>query len=138
MLKRTYLKISVAILSLIVIGLFIRFIIGGNEDSWIKEDNGVWVKHGNPSETPSEVLEQQDAITCALGKFGSFSEEKSSQCLGTCGDYAVDLVHVPRTTEDNLEENQCSEYALGNVSHFIEFDEEGDCEGGLTSSVITF
>lgn len=27
----------------------LRFLIGGNEDSWICQD-GKWIKHGNPSE----------------------------------------------------------------------------------------
>jgi hypothetical protein len=27
---------------------FLRFVIGGDEDTWICQ-NGVWIKHGNPS-----------------------------------------------------------------------------------------
>jgi len=112
------------LLFLFLIGawLFIRFIIGGSEDDWIKDSKGVWIKHGNPSETPDYVLEQQEAIDCALEKFNSFSGEINSQCLGSCGDYAADIVHVPRTAEDNLVENQCADYRNGIVSHFIELD----------------
>ncbi len=36
------------LLVLLSIWLFIRFVIGGNEDSWICVDNQ-WVKDGNPS-----------------------------------------------------------------------------------------
>lgn len=50
----------------------------------------------------------------------------SSQCLGDVGDYAVDIVHVPRTAEDNLPENQCEDYRTGKVHHFIELDKDGN------------
>ena len=74
-------------------------------------------------------LQQQEMINCALEKFSEFKNtgaEIDSQCLGVCnGQYAVDIVHVPRTAEDNLPENQCEEYREGKVSHFIELDENG-------------
>jgi len=53
----------------------------------------------------------------------------SSQCLGTIGDevkYVVDIVHVPRSSEDNKPENQCEDYRTGKVSHFIELDKDGN------------
>lgn len=50
------------ILLLIATIFFIRFVIGGNEDSWIKNENGIWIKHGNPTETPNYVIKQQKAI----------------------------------------------------------------------------
>jgi len=114
---------------LIIVGwLFMRFVIGGNEDSWIKDEKGVWVKHGNPSEIPSYVSEQQEAINCALNLYENNKTKMNffSQCLGTCGNYAVDIVHVPRTSDDNLLENQCQDYRLGRVSHFIELDKDGE------------
>lgn len=56
--------------------------------------------------------------------------EFNSQCLGTIevdGEkYAVDIVHVPRTEEDNLPENQCEDYITGKVSHFVELDKDGN------------
>ncbi len=61
-----------------------------------------------------------------MEKFNNFTEEKNSQCLGTCGDYAVDIVHVPRTEGDNLIENQCEDYKTGKVNHFIELDKNGE------------
>lgn len=124
-MKKIYL-ILIAVLVLIAGWLFVRFVIGGSEDDWIKDSQGVWVKHGNPSETPDYVLEQQEIISCALEKFSAFSGEISSQCLGGCGDYAVDSVHIPRTAEDNLPENQCEDYASGIVNHFIELDKDGE------------
>lgn len=41
-------KIAVKALVILFLVLAIRFILGGSEDSWICQ-NGVWVKHGNPS-----------------------------------------------------------------------------------------
>jgi hypothetical protein len=123
MKKIYYILIFIVILAIGL--LFVRFFIGGNEDDWIKDSRGLWIKHGNPSETPTYVFEQQEAINCALEKFNNFSEEINSQCLGVCGDYAMDMVHVPRTEEDNLAENQCEDYANGIVNHFIELDKDG-------------
>lgn len=122
-MKRIYL--ALIIVGILIVGwFFLRFVIGGGEDDWIKDSRGVYVKHGYPSEISDYVLEQQEAISCAIEKFNNFEEEKNSQCLGICGDYAIDIVHVPRDEEDNLIENQCDDY--GNVNHFIELDKEGN------------
>jgi hypothetical protein len=121
-MTKYFLFVIVAAL-LIVAVVFLVF--RGNEDDWIKDSRGVWIKHGNPSNTPEQVLEQQEAINCALSKFTSFTEEINSQCLGSCEDYAVDIVHVPRVNEDDLFENQCDDFREGKVSHFIELDKDG-------------
>jgi|WetSurMetagenome_2_1015567.scaffolds.fasta_scaffold592500_2 hypothetical protein len=99
-----------------------------NEDSWIKDSRGVWIKHGNPAETPAEVIEQQQIIGCAQDIYSQFKRNGmnfSSQCLGACGDYSIDIVHVPRINEDNKAENQCEEYLAGMTGSFIELDKEG-------------
>ncbi len=46
MLKKCLPFIIVA--ALIALVLFVRFGLGGNEDTWLC-DNGQWVRHGNPS-----------------------------------------------------------------------------------------
>lgn len=102
--------------------LLIRGISG--EDSWIQDSRGVYIKHGNPSSTPNYVLQQQEVINCASEKFNNLTEERNSQCLGTCEGYAVDMVHSPRAKEDDLIGNQCEDYLNGNVSHFIELNKE--------------
>ena len=124
-IKKSYLIAGIIILFLIG-WVFVRFVLGGGEDDWIRDDRGVYVMHGNPSEIPNYVKEQQEAITCALNKFDNFAEEISSQCLGTCGDYAIDIVHVPREDEDNLVENQCEDYGSGKVQYFIELNGNGE------------
>ncbi|MCX6747002.1 MAG: hypothetical protein NTU63_02605 [Candidatus Pacearchaeota archaeon] len=125
-IKKSYLTIGIIVLLLIVGWLFVRFVIGGDEDSWIKDEKGIWIKHGNPAEIPNYVLKQQNVINCAIGKFNEVAEEVNSQCLGTCEDYAVDIVHVPRTSEDDLIENQCDAYRNEQVNHFIELDKNGE------------
>jgi len=116
--------------------LVLIFILGLNyivlrmdEDSWIKDSRGVWVKHGNPAETPDYVSQQKTMVLCAMDIYAQLSSNGvifSSQCIGSCGNYSVDIVHVPRTAEDGNPENQCAEYLQGETNKFIELDSHGD------------
>ncbi len=121
----------VLIIALLAVGVLF-FILRGNEDSWIKDSNGSYVKHGMPAETPDYVIDQQIAVLQALELYNRKKAEGmvfSSQCLGTVGEevkYVVDIVHVPRTEEDNRAENQCEDYRTGKASHFIELDKDGN------------
>jgi len=129
-MKKTYLVLIVIGILVILMALlrFNPFDLSG-EDSWIKDEKGQYVKHGFPYETPDYVQEQQEAVLCAEDLYEQKKQEGmvfASQCLGTCDDYAVDVVHVPRSSEDNLAENQCEDYRSGKVKHFIELDEEGE------------
>jgi hypothetical protein len=131
-LRSVFKIIGLILLVLIVIGLIVygaMFLFSKiNEDNWIKDSKGVWIMHGNPSSTPSEVLEQQDALSCASVIYATAyigNVTFNSQCLGKCGDYSVDIVNVPRTSDDDLKENQCSDYADGITKHFIELDKNG-------------
>ena len=46
---KSKLSIIFTFLLLVLLIIFIlRFVVGGDEDTWICE-KGVWVKHGNPS-----------------------------------------------------------------------------------------
>jgi hypothetical protein len=132
-MKKRINKKIVSIL-IIIIAFVLIFILSLNfiilrmdEDSWIKDSRGVWIKHGNPAETPAEVIEQQQVIACANDIYIQLKGSMvfSSQCLGACGDYSVDIIHVPRTAEDDLAENQCAEYIGGKTKHFIELDANG-------------
>jgi len=125
-IKKNYIMIGIILLVVLMGWIFLRFAVVGSEDTWIKDSNGMWIKHGNPSEIPDYVLQQEEIKNCAVEKFDGFTGEINSQCLGTCQDYAVDIVHVPRSAEDNLNQNQCPEYVNRTVSHFIELDKNGD------------
>lgn len=120
--------IAIILVLILILGtmLLINIFTG---DRWVKDYRGIWMKKGNPAETPKEVLTQQEAIKIALQLY---EKEKSSgnplgsQCLGTAYGYAIDLVHDPRTEEDELTENQCKDYYEGRVYKFIEINTEGD------------
>ena len=47
-MKKTILFIIIVILIAAAVVFYLRFVVGGDEDTWICE-NGQWVKHGNPS-----------------------------------------------------------------------------------------
>jgi len=122
-------KLYWTLMIIVVLIIFIMIFRPGGEDSWIKDKRGVWIKHGVPSETPDYVMEQQQIINQSLYLYEqrmSEGMEFSSQCLGIVGNYAVDIVHVPRSSEDNLVENQCEAYRNGEVTHFIELDKDGN------------
>ncbi|MCW8965121.1 MAG: hypothetical protein OQK82_00330 [Candidatus Pacearchaeota archaeon] len=113
----------------IVMILLILIVFRLNEDTWIKDEKGIYVKHGNPSNTPIEILEQKNIISCANELYKKAQLEGmdfNNQCLGNCSDFAVDIVNVPRDSMDNLEENQCQEYLTGELTHFIELDKDGE------------
>ena len=119
---------TLIVIVILTVGFTMIFRPGG-EDSWIQDNRGVWIKHGVPSDTPNHVIQQQQIISQALSLYEQRKSEGtgfSSQCLGVVGNYAVDIVHIPRSSEDNLVENQCEAYRNGDVTHFIELDKDGN------------
>ncbi len=116
------------VIVILTVGFTMIFRPGG-EHSWIKDERGVWIKHGVPYETPGYVIEQQQIINQTLSLYEqgrSGGMEFFSQCLGVVGNYAVDIVHVPRSEDDNKIENQCEAYRNNEVTHFIELDKDGN------------
>ncbi len=114
---------------LLILAVFLLRFFSGDEDTWIKDARGIYIKHGVPSSLPDEVKKQQYTISLAQQMYNSKKElgmNFSNQCLGSVDDYAIDIVHTPRTSEDNLPENQCEDFRLGKVSHFIELDKNGN------------
>jgi len=121
-------KIFWIIIVIIIITLALIF-LRSPEDSWVKDSKGIWIMQGNPTQTSDNVKEQQDAIRCASGIYADANMNDinfSSQCLGSCGNYSIDIVHVPRRSEDDLVENQCEDYRTGKVKHFIELSKNGN------------
>jgi hypothetical protein len=122
--KKT-IKIIVMACLLVLALLFIIRLFSG-EDVWVKDSNGVWVKHGYPNDVPDYVQKQDQLINCSHGKYDNLTGLVNSQCLGTCGNYAVDIVHVPRIAEDDKVENQCEAYLNYSVQHFVELNQKGE------------
>jgi len=121
-------KTKVIILVLILIILLLAIFRLSGEDSWIKNFEGIWIKHGVPSDTPTEVERQQLIIQQVRLLYQKEREKGTifkSQCLGTISNYAIDIVNNPRMPEDNLPQNQCDDYQAGRVQHFIEIDKYG-------------
>ena len=58
-------------------------------------------------------------------------ERKDSLESGPCisdalmDGWVADIVHSPRTHEDDLPENQCPSYVQGRAKHIVELDTEG-------------
>jgi hypothetical protein len=46
--KQQIYALILVLIVLILALLFLRFVLGGDEDTWICKD-GVWIEHGNPS-----------------------------------------------------------------------------------------
>jgi hypothetical protein len=88
-------------------------------DNWIRNSQGMYEEHGIPSIMPDYVAIQKNAINCAYEKYNLAKFNGTvfnSQCLGTCGEYAVDIVSNPRNEEDNKIENQCKAFRIGSVN----------------------
>lgn len=123
---------TVFLFGALVLAVLLIFVlrVPTGEDSWIQNEKGVWVRHGNPSDKPDYVLEQEKAILASLELYQRNKLAGmifSSQCLGSVIDkYSVDIVHVPRATEDNLIQNQCEDYRLDKTTHLIELDQSGN------------
>jgi len=119
--------ILVCVIAITVILLLLR----GDEDTWIRDGRGVWVKHGNPENTPSEVLQQQEVIKKANEIYQKAVADSTSfdngPCLGKIADdWVVDTVHNPREEIDDRPGNQCGDYLQGKAAHFIELDLDGN------------
>ncbi|PIN91501.1 hypothetical protein COU57_00270 [Candidatus Pacearchaeota archaeon CG10_big_fil_rev_8_21_14_0_10_32_14] len=129
MKKWIYFVIGIFLIIVLFIGILRYGFDKTGEDSWIKDERGIWIKHGNPSDIPGEVNVQQKIIECANKLY---DDEKNngvvfnSQCLGECDGFVVDIVHVPRNSDDNKIENQCEDYRNGKYNDFVELDLNGD------------
>lgn len=121
---------------LIVVGLVIVLgivwiVLRSPEDDWIKDSRGVWVKHGQPKETPQEVVEQENLIQSAQKLYQDAKTKNqdltSGPCLGKiANDWVVDIAHEPRVAADDLPQNQCAQYREGSAHHFIELNPAGE------------
>ena len=98
----------------------------------VREDAGEVDQELEEDQVIDDVKERQIAVVEARELYAQKRNEGmvfSSQCLGIVGykiKFAVDIVHVPRTEEDDLPENQCEEYREGKVRAFIELDKDGN------------
>lgn len=115
--------------ALILSAGFFLLLLRGEEDTWLKDERGVWVMHGNSAITPDYVKQQQDAVSCADNLYQNAKNNNiqfSSQCLGVCKNYSIDIVNVPRNSDDEKSENQCQDYKDKTTKYFIELNKNGE------------
>lgn len=117
---------------LLAAGVFLAVsFIATNTGQWIKAENGLWVKVGDPRTIPAVVVEQQALLVAAQALYneanGSNQNLAYGPCLGSVGDdWVVDIAHDPRIDVDELAANQCPEIAAGTAHHYIELDPDGN------------
>lgn len=128
-MKRTPYLILAIIVAVILIVIGLRGF--SNEDNWIKNSRGVWIKHGNPASTPPEVENQQKQIEAAQTLYtytkSTGKDLTNGPCLGKADeDTVVDIAHNPRQSIDDNPTNQCPDFREGKAKHFIELDLTGE------------
>lgn len=118
-------------IGIIIIAGITLIVLRGQEDTWIKDSRGVWVKHGNPKNKTQAVITQEEIINKVSNKYQqAISENKnlnSGPCLGQIqNDWVLDVVHNPRIDVDNQPQNQCEDFIFGKAKHFVEIDTSGN------------
>jgi len=127
----SWLKWVLIVVGIAIVAGVILLLLRGDEDTWIKDSRGVWVKHGNPKNTPDEVTEQQELIKKSSDLYQEAVSKNTSfdngPCLGKIADdWVVDIAHNPREAIDDRPANQCGDFLLGKAHHFIELDLQGN------------
>jgi hypothetical protein len=80
---------------------------------------------------PGISATNDQAVNQALSVFQANNDAGVDMSTGPClsnalmNDWVLDIVHKPRTKEDNLPENQCQAFIEGNAKHFVELDTTG-------------
>ena len=117
------------ILSFTLLGLFsILLLFRSPEDTFIKDKNGVWIRHGNPSFETEKKL----AVSEAKALFEKNKLEGKNFSNGPClsneiiPDWSVDISHNPRQKIDDDPLNQCKFFREGKTHHFVELDMNGE------------
>ena len=125
---RKLILLFVIIAIVIFIGGIVIFKIN-NLAKTFDDGSQVQIPHAESSQQNLPVSDKDKALECAQNLYSEFLARGvsfNSQCLGKCGLYSVDIVHVPRTAEDNQEENTCSYFRTGETPYFIELDSSGN------------
>jgi hypothetical protein len=125
-------KIPIIAIVVLIIFAVTMFYLRGEEDTWVKDSRGVWIEHGKPSTKPAEAVKQEEVISRAKEIFLMIKkEDEESLVVGPClgqiePDWVLDVVHNPRTTADDLSENQCLDYTNSTAKHLVELDLDGN------------
>ena len=86
---KKYAKVLGVLFVLIGAVLVLRFVLGGNEDTWICQDEA-WVKHGNPSQPQPVIPCQKNGQSVEeLQPEGDYDPVSFEDSQKTAQDYAV-------------------------------------------------
>lgn len=121
--------------------LFLRFVIGGDEDAWICQ-NGEWVKHGNPSRsqpaTPCEKKGQNIEEEVSTGGYKQVSFEESQvtakNFAQSSSTYKFDGMDLKLESSESLGCPYCWEFNFSFESRSAGYS---DRTGEMTAQVIT-
>ena len=78
------------------------------------------------------VAERERAVAQAQALYAQQKADGVDFSKGPClaeeliAGWAADIVHVPRTAEDDLPENQCQSYRAGKSFRLVELDPDGN------------
>ncbi len=82
---------------------------------------------------PDELQSQKEQVIREASELFTQKKEagmdfSSGPCLAEeiMSGWSVDIVHLPRTSEDDLPKNQCQYFRKGKTVHFIELSLDGD------------
>lgn len=132
-MKKIYLILAGILVLFILLLIILRGLSG--EDSWIKDSDGFWIKHGNPYETPANVLEQQKLIEEALKlyhdkieegvDFHVFSSDKQSLGVSLDGNYGFFVVWTPENGKVDMQRYSNLD-ETGKLKNFVLLDRDGN------------
>jgi len=138
---KKYAKVSGILFVLIGAVLVLRFVLGGNEDTWICQD-GAWIKHGNPSQPQPVIPCEKDGQTIdeltPAGEYKKVSFEESQKIAqdfasGT-STYKFDGQNLKLDFSAALECPYCWEFTFSYASRQGGY---GDRTGKILTQVIT-
>jgi len=118
-------KIKLFTVFFLMIVLVAGWTIYSNRKTSLYEQTSSTYKPGVDAEVDTAVNQAQQYYRQKKALGEDFS---TGPCLTNdlMANWVVDIVHVPRTAEDNLPENQCQAYLEGRAKHFVELDTNGN------------
>jgi len=73
-----------------------------------------------PDEDAAMSVVQKCQLKCSMAEKKG-ADMSPGPCLGAVeADWVCDVAHVPRTSADDLPENQCADFREGRAHHFVE------------------
>ena len=141
-IKALFIIVIIAVLFLGMV-LLIRFVFGGNEDTWICK-NGAWVKHGNPSqpmpvipcekETEGKAIDNLSPTGSAKAVSFEDSQKVAENYALTAPTYKFDGSALKFESSESLPCVSCWKY---NYSFTSSHAGLGDRKGLMLAQVIT-